>query len=203
MKQYLMALILINSFHIGYCQNKPENDSLFSEAVFEEAKINNQDAWIFFMHFPYSSNVDGRDGNVFVSFIVRKDGKIDSIQILNNPGELYKSTALDALYKSSGEWNPCNFDGIRFDKKYISGFNFTKTASFFYKKDKSLKYLRRGRTEKALSIINQALKINPLDIELYQFRARIYRKQNKHDLEMLDLAKIDNLNDHLLFNIWF
>lgn len=64
-------------------------------------------------------------------------------------------------------------------------------------------YLRTGQIEKALKFVNQALKINPFDIELYQCRASIYRRQKKHDLEMLDLTIIQKLNTDLLFNIWF
>jgi hypothetical protein len=203
MKQFFTALSLITILQIAYGQNEPEYDLLFNNISFEQAKINNEDASVFFMHYPYNSTINGSDGNVFVSFIVRKDGQLDSIQILNEPGELFKDTALDALYKSSGHRNPCNFDGKPFDKKYIGCFNFTNAHVFFYKKDKILRLLRTGQTSKPLTLINQALKINPFDIELLRCRERIYRKQNKHDLEMLDLVIIEKLNTDLLFNIWF
>jgi tetratricopeptide (TPR) repeat protein len=203
MKHFITVIFIVSIFQAGYAQKQPAKESYFNSIRFEEAKINNEEAWVFFMHFPYNTNINGQDGNVFVSFIVRKNGQLDSIQILNNPGILFKETALDALLKSSGHWNPCNFEGILFDKKYIAGFNFTNTGSFFYKKDKSLRYLRTGRTEKALKLINQAIEINPLDIELYQFRARIYRKLDKKDLEVYDIETIRDLNTNILFNIWF
>jgi tetratricopeptide (TPR) repeat protein len=203
MKHFITVIFIVSIFQAGYAQKQPAQDFYFNSARFEEAKINNEEAWVFFMHYPYNSNINGSDGNVFVSFIVRKNGQLDSIQILNNPGELFKETALDALLKSSGHWNPCNFDGILFDKKYIACFNFTNTGSFFYKKDKSLRYLRTGRTDKALKFINQAITINPFDIELYQFRARIYRRLDKKDLEVSDIETIRRLNINLLFNIWF
>ncbi len=206
MKQCLTALFLVIALR-AYGQNYPSSDFYFDRTVFEKAKVNNEDASVFFsqnIHYPYNSLIDGySDGNVFVSFIVRKNGQIDSIQILNQQGELFKDTVLDALNKSSGLWNPCNFDGILFDKKYIGAFNFTTSHSFFYKKDKCLIYLKTGQIEKALKFVNQALKINPFDIELYQCRASIYRRQNKHDLEILDLTIIQKLNTDLLFNIWF
>lgn len=205
MKLIIPVLLLSIPIGIARSQNEPLliNDSTFTKTDFEEAKIDNKDASVFFTTFPYNSAAEGFDGNVFVSFIIRKDGQLDSIQFLNKPGELFKDTALDALHKSIGHWNPCNFDGVPFDKKYIAGFNFTHSHSFFYKKDKSLKYLRKGQSDRALKFINQAIKINPFDSELYQFRARIYRKQNKKELEISDLATIDKLNSSMLFNIWF
>jgi tetratricopeptide (TPR) repeat protein len=203
MKHIITTICLVFAFRIVCGQADPARDMYFEKTEFEHAKINNEDAALFFMHFPYNTSVAGTDGNVFVSFIVTKTGQLDSIRVLNKPSGLYKDTALDALYKSSGKWNPSNFDGILFDKRYIGGFNFTKTQSFFYKKEKGLKYTKSGQTEKALKFINEALKINPFDTELYFCRARIYRIQGKYDLEMLDLTIIDKLKADLLFNIWF
>jgi len=199
------VICLIPALSATRSQSLPADidESAFRKSVFEEAKINKKDAWVFFTQYPYNSGIDGNDGNVFVSFIVRKNGQLDSIQFLNNPGGLFKNTTLDALNKSSGTWEPCNFDGILFDKKYIAGFNFTNSHSFFYKKYKGLKLLRKGQNERSLRFINQALKINPYDTELYLFRARIYKKQSKNKFELSDLKTIEKLDNNLLFNIWF
>lgn len=203
MKKYITVLFLFIAFQLASGQNDPEDGMYFKKTEFNHAKINNEDASLFFSRFRYNSIGEGPDGNVFVSFIVTKEGLIDSIVFLNKPSQLYKDAALYALYSSAGKWNPSNFDGIRFDKKYIGAFNFTKTQSFFYKKDKGVKFLKAGQADRALKFINQALKINPFDTELYLCRARIYRKQGKYDLEMLDLTIVDKLNTDLLFNIWF
>jgi hypothetical protein len=74
---------------------------------------------------------------------------------------------------------------------------------FFYKKDKILRLLKTGQTTKPLKLITEALKINPFDIDLLLWRSRIYKKQNKHDLELVDLLMAEKLSTDLIFNIWF
>jgi hypothetical protein len=90
-----------------------------------------------------------------------------------------------------------------FDKKYFAGFNFTNSHSFFYKKDKILRLLNAGQTTKPLKFITEALKINPFDIDLLLWRSTIYKKQNKHYLELVDLLMAEKLSTDLIFNIWF
>ena len=194
-----LAIILQNARG----QNDRLDDSFFDNASFIQAKINNEDASKFFMNFPYNTTITSSDGNVLVSFIVRKDGQIDSIQVLNNPGTLFKYTALDALKKSSGLWNPCRFEDKLFDKKYFAGFNFTNSSIFFYKKSKILRLLKAGQTTRPLKLINEALNINPFDIDLLLCRARIYKKQNKHYLELVDLLMAEKVSTDVIFNIWF
>jgi len=182
-------------------QNDRLDDSYFDRASFMQAKVNNEDASKFFINFHYNSTITSLNGNVLVSFIVRKDGQIDSVQFLNNPGRLYKETALDALNQSSGHWNPCRFEDKLFDKKYFAAFNFTNKNIFFYKKDKILRLLKAGQTTKPLKLINEALIINPFDTDLLLLRAGIYKKQNKQYLELSDLLMAEKLSTDLIFDI--
>lgn len=202
MKKIIIQIALAIMLQNVSGQNQQLDESYFDKASFVQAKINNEDASKFFYKFPYNATITSFDGNVLVSFIVRKDGKLDSIQVLNNPGILWKETALDALNQSSGHWNPCRFEDKIYDKKYFAGFNFTNRHIFFYKKDRILRLLKAGESTRPLKIINEALKINPFDTDLLLWRARIYRKQNKHYLEVVDLIMVEKLNADLIFNIW-
>jgi tetratricopeptide (TPR) repeat protein len=179
----------------------------FEKVSFDKAMINGEEASKFFIkniRIPYNSGPGGYpDGNVFVSFIISKTGQIDSISVINEPNAMYEEIVINAFNKSSGLWSPTRFDDLALDKKYVAGFNFTVTNSVFYKKDKSFQYYKKGNMEKALKLINEVLKMDPYDIELYRDRALIYRKQDRHDLEILDLAKCYELNNNLLFDIWF
>jgi hypothetical protein len=197
----LVTLAITHQFASG--QSDKSLDSYFDNATIVQAKINNEDASKFFINYPYNSTISGRDGNVLVSFIVKKDGRIDSIQVLNNPGILFKYAAIEALKNSSGHWNPCRFDDKLFEKRYFASFNFTNTHRFFYKKDKILKLLKAGQTTKPLKLITEDLKINPFDVDLLYWRSKIYKKQNKHYLELIDLLMAEKLTTDLIFNIWF
>jgi hypothetical protein len=203
MKVLITIMIIVITLQYASGQSDQKLDSYFDNASIVQAKINNEDASEFFINYHYDTTISGSDGNVLVSFIVRRDGHIDSIQVLNNPGILYKNTALEALNQSSGHWNPCRFDDELFDKKYFAGFNFTNSHMFFYKKDKSLRLLKAGQTTKPLKLITEALKINPFDIDLLLWRSRIYKKQNKHYLELVDLLMAEKIRTDVIFNIWF
>ena len=192
---------------IFYCNVTGQDKSgPFEKARFEKARVNGEEAAKFFkqiIHYPYSPGIFGHiDGNVFVSFVVDKTGQIDSVRILNEPNEMFTNEVLNALDKSSGLWMPTMFDGIALYKRYISAFNFTASNAFQYKKDKSFRYFKRGNFTKALTLINEAIKLDPYDIELYQARALIYKKQMKHDLELKDLARCFELNRDILVDIW-
>lgn len=195
----LLAFVCIQSIN---AQSDQDLDSYFSNEGFVHAKVNNDEAFKFFSTY-YCYLTSSNDGNVLVSFIVKKDGQLDSIQVLNNPGTLYKSTVLDALNQSSGHWNPCRFEDKLFDKKYFAAFNFTNRDIFLYKKNKAARFIKAGETTRPLRIITEALKICPFDIDLLLWRARIYRKQNKHYLEAIDLLMAEKLKTDLIFNIWF
>ncbi len=184
-----------------------EKISDFEKASFEKARINGEDASKFFMQnivYPPNPSVDGySDGSVYVSFIIKKTGSIDSIKVINEPPEFFKAVVLNAFEKSAGSWMPTRFDDLSMDKRYVAGFNFTATNSIFVKINKSFRYYKQGNMAKALKLIDEALRIDPYDIKLYNNRALIYKKQNKHELETLDLKKCKELNNILLFDIWF
>jgi tetratricopeptide (TPR) repeat protein len=205
MKALVGSLLLIILFH-GILPGQG-NSGLFEKARFEKARINGEDASKFFrqkIHYPYTPGIFGNiDGNVFVTFTIDKKGQIDSVKVLNQPREMFQSAVLNALNESSGLWVPTTFDGVALYKRYIAAFNFTASNAFQYKKDKSLRYFKRGLLSKALKLINEAISIDPYDIELYQTRALIYKKQVKHDLEVLDEAKCYDLNRDILIDMWF
>jgi tetratricopeptide (TPR) repeat protein len=205
MKTYFGTLLLI--ILIQYNTTGQEKPQPFEKAIFEKAKINGEDASKFFLktiHYPFNPTVGTLiDGSVFVSFIIDKEGKIDSIKVLNEANELFKEEVFTALGNSSGLWKPTNFDGIVLYKKYIASFNFNRSNAFQYKKDKSFQYYKRGDMRKALKLINEAIKIDPYNIGSYQARAMIYKKQKNHEMEDHDLEKCVELNSDLLFDIWF
>jgi hypothetical protein len=203
MKKIIIQIALAIMLQNATAQNQQMNETYSGQVVFVQAKINNEDPSKFFINFPYDKTITNRDGNVLVSFIVKRDGKLDSIQVLNDPGILWKETALIALNQSSGYWNPSRMDDKIIDKKYFASFNFTNGHDLLYKKDRILRLMKAGESEKPLKIINEAIKINPFDTDLLMWRAKIYSNQNKPYLEALDLLLVEKLKSDLIFNILF
>jgi tetratricopeptide (TPR) repeat protein len=205
MKTYFGILYLI--ILIRYTATGQEKPQFFEKAIFEKAKISGEDASKFFLntiHYPFNPTLGTLiDGSVFVSFIIDKEGKIDSIKVLNEANEMFREEVSTALGNSSGLWKPTSFDGIILYKKYIAAFNFNRSNAFQYKKDKSYHYYKIGDMRKALRLINEAISIDPYNIGSYQARAMIYKKQKNHEMEIHDLEKCIELNSDVLFDIWF
>jgi hypothetical protein len=63
--------------------------------------------------------------------------------------------------------------------------------------------LQTGQNKRPLKLINEALSINPFDIDLLLWRASIYKKQNKSYLELVDLLMAEKVRTDVIFNLWF
>jgi tetratricopeptide (TPR) repeat protein len=201
MKALMQFLFLITVVSISL--NGQENKN----STFEQAKLKNEDVDKFFAKntsFPMGVNFANNNvqEQVVLSFIINKNGEIDSIKFLNNPNKQFAIEALLALDKSTGLWIPSKSNGQPLDKRFRAVFNFTTKKSFFDFKNKALKLQKKGDNEKALQAIDKALKIDGYDIELYQIRCMIYKNLNSNDLANSDIEKIKELNDNLLSDIW-
>lgn len=199
MKTFMLFLFLLSFVSITLYGQENSN------STFEQAKLKNEDISTFFAKntgFPMNVASKIVQEQVILSFIIDKNGEIDSVKLINNPNKQFAIEALSALDKSAGLWIPSKLNGQSVDKKFIAVFNFTTTKSFFNIKNKALKLQKKGDNENALQTIDKALKIDGYDKELYQSRCMIYKNLNKTDLANGDIEKIKYLNDNLLSDIW-
>ncbi|MBK6281339.1 MAG: TonB family protein [Draconibacterium sp.] len=179
-KLYLLLILLVLQIHLKG-QNIPDQVDLVN---IEHAKLIDADVQQFFASntsYPQKAAINEIEGNVVVSFIISKNGQIDSIQIVNNPNNILAVEVLVALEKSYGLWIPCKVNGNAVDKKYLGCFKFlmSKASVFTDNRNKGIKNLQKGDYEKSLKYINKALTIDEYNSELYQARANVYLKMNE------------------------
>ncbi len=203
-KLYLLLILLVLQIHLKG-QNIPDQVDLVN---IEHAKLIDADVQQFFASntsYPQKAAINEIEGNVVVSFIISKNGQIDSIQIVNNPNNILAVEVLVALEKSYGLWIPCKVNGNAVDKKYLGCFKFlmSKASVFTDNRNKGIKNLQKGDYEKSLKYINKALTIDEYNSELYQARANVYLKMNENELAQKDLAKFKDLKDNLLIDVMF
>ena len=195
---FLCFLFLISIYHNISGQLKSTN--------FEKAKFITGDVNSYFfktMKYPQNAKQNTEFVNVVLSFIIDKNGKVDSIKVLKQPHILFTQETLIALNNSSGMWIPSKIDGKPVDKKYIGNFKFaTSTAPTDYK-ERGLRLFKKGDFEKALKVINTAIKYNPYDKELYEARSKIYMNLKKIDQTNIDIEKLDSINTYLLIDVGF
>jgi len=71
------------------------------------------------MKYPFEARQNGVEGDVHVSFIIRKDGTVDSIEILEDPGSGLGETVISAmnLILEGVCFSPAELDGEPVDVK--------------------------------------------------------------------------------------
>jgi tetratricopeptide (TPR) repeat protein len=198
---FLFLIFLTQFFAIG--QNVSEQSKSLN---FEKARLKTEDLNSFFfknMKYPQNAFQDDPVVNVLLSFIIDKDGNIDSIKVLHQPVYLFTLQVLSALDKSKGLWIPSKVNGKHIDKKYIANFKFSTSTVPSDFKEKGLKYYKKGDIEKALKNIDIAIKYNSYDKELYEVRSKIYMNLNKIDQANRDIEKFDSINNYLLIDVGF
>lgn len=206
MKTNLSLLLIFLVLQINLkSQNIPDQVDLVN---IENAKIIDVDVQQFFASnasYPQRAAVSEIEGNVVVSFIIRQDGQLDSIQIINNPNNILAVGVLVAFEKSYGLWIPCKVNGNAIDKKYLGCFKYlmNNASVLAENRSKGIKSLQKGEYEKSLKYINKALTIDEYNPELYQARANVYLKMNENELAQQDLAKFKELKDNLLIDVMF
>lgn len=146
-----------------------------------------------------SENIPERDvvmatNNLFfASFIVRKTGIIDSIQVLENINKQFEKQFRKALDKSKRLWKPGEVDGRKVDVQMKITFRFFTSDKFlpmydFSKKGKNA--LHNKDYSKALGYFELALEKVPTDTEILYYKAICEINLGNKDSACEDLAKI-------------
>jgi len=77
--------------------------------------------------YPEAEKLNGKEGIVYISFIVGKDGAIKSIKILRGVSEAFDKEALRVV-KSMPRWNPGERRGAKVDVNFTLPIKFALKA---------------------------------------------------------------------------
>ena len=127
------------------------------------------------LKYPIEALKNSIEGDVIISFIINKHGKLEDLTILESPDIILSTCSLVSFDKIKNEWNPCKINGNSINKKYLLVFRYRiylNTEPPEYKK-KAGKFVDNQKYERALKYYNKAIKENSFDFELFESRSKI------------------------------
>jgi tetratricopeptide (TPR) repeat protein len=120
----------------------------------------------------YNNLKSGRDSYFLASFIVRKSGQVDSLQILEGISPAFDRQFVKAFEKGMRNWAPASYGGRSVDVQMSEEFRFISSGSFMPSYDYSKKgkdAMRTGEYSRALYYFEKSLETMPDHVEnLYQ-----------------------------------
>ena len=127
------------------------------------------------LKYPIEAQHLNIEGDVIVSFVIKKNGKLDSLSIVNSPSEILTLNSLISLNQLDEEWSPCKVNGNPIDNEYLLVYRYRtwlNTQPTDYK-IKAEKLIEKQKYEKALKYYNKAINENQFDYKLYESRSKI------------------------------
>ncbi len=143
---------------------------------------------------PYCRN-NGIQGKVYISFIVLKDGNLDSIKVTRGVHPLLDEQAIEII-KAMPKWKPGQSNGEAVDVKYNMPINFVvhnNSSSGSKNRAKGMKNFEEEDYETAIYYFSKIIKVNKKDAGLYYYRGVSYHRNGKTKKAIKDLEKSKEL----------
>lgn len=195
----ISAFLLLFSL-IVYSQPNQKADSVI---LFEKAKYLKADLTKYLsetVQYPEQALLKNKYGDVVLSMIIDKTGKIDSVAIVKSPDFLFSTSAIVAINSLADQWSPTKINGKAVNKEYNIAFRYR-----IYKdiqppdyKSAALRSHKKQKYEKALDLLDKAIYENQYDYELFELRSRIKETLGDHEGAVKDLKTSDELKDKIL-----
>jgi len=115
------------------------------------------------------------EGDVILSFIIDKNGKMNNLAIVSSPHKSLSTSSILAMNTLENNWSPYKVNNQPLDKKYIIIFRYRmylNTQPPTYKKEAE-RLFKKQKYEKALKYYNWAIDENKYDAELFDARSII------------------------------
>jgi tetratricopeptide (TPR) repeat protein len=147
--------------------------------------------------YPVSALQNNIEGDVILSFVIRKTGKLDSLLVISSPDMVLSQSAFESFNRIDNKWSPTVDNNVPIDKKYLIVFRYRMSMNFKpvdYKRDAD-DYFKKQKFEKALKNYNKAIEDNQYDYESFVSRAKV-----KEKLGELEGSKQDYKTSKLLKN---
>ncbi len=172
---FLLITLLVFTGTLTEAQESGKSDPA---SFFEKAKFLNGNLTGLLsktVKYPDKAFFNNVEGDVIFSFVIKKDGKLDSISILKSPDMLLTTSSITAFDLIEGDWSPYRINGTPTDKRYLLIFRyriFMNSQPPDYK-NAAAKNFEKLKYEKALKLYDSAIENNKWDFSLFESRARL------------------------------
>jgi len=150
--------------------------------------------------YPVEEASKGVKGDVVISFNIMADGKIDSLIIESSPSKRLSANSLVSFDQLKGKWNPYKVNGTPINKKYLLVFRYRyylDTSPPEYKK-KAAQFISKEKYDKALKVLNKAIKDNKYDYTLFELRSKVKEKLGDIKGSKTDFEKALHLKSEII-----
>jgi hypothetical protein len=190
-KRTLVVLALLTIFMYSNSQIVQKPDSIIK---YEKAKYLKQDLNKFLSlktEYPYTEMVSMKNGDVVFSFIITRNGTLESLALKDYPDASFLNSSKTAINSLDGEWSPTKINDSPIDMKYLIVFRFRTYIERkpYDCKAQARKLFEKQKYERALKTLNSGIEDNKYDYELYELRSKV-----KEILGDNEGAKNDQLN---------
>ncbi len=170
---FIITFLLLNNVVKGQASKETDTTSTIENAHY----LNGDLSKLLPLNIKYPLNAlrNNIEGDVIISLLINKHGKLDSLNILISPDIMLSTSSITPFEDLENEWSPCKINGIPINKKYLIVFRYRiymNTEPPEYKKQAE-KYFEKQKYKKALRFYNSAIKDNEYDYELFKNRSEI------------------------------
>ena len=135
-----------------------------------------------------------KSGIVELQFIVKEDGKLDSVEFLKHDDSINDLEAIRLLSLTDGAWRAGQVNGTKVNEKLIIRYFFSDNAkekNAEKKISKAKESFDNGSFENCIKYCNQALEINPFETEILKLKgiSLLQLGQKTESCEVLTLAQ--------------
>jgi hypothetical protein len=175
MKTTILIIALLIIGLKDYSQTNQEKDSIIS---IEKAMFLKEDLAVLLSkntEYPKEGLSNNIQGDVFVSCIIDKNGKLNSLTIESSPDLSLSKSTMIACKAITEEWSPAKINNVPIDKKYLFIFRYRMymdTQPVDYKSNADKRFANQDY-KKALQLYDKAIGDNPYDYKLFESRSKV------------------------------
>lgn len=147
-------------------------------------------------NIPAYKGVVASDNFFLATFIIRKTGEVDSLQVLESISPAFDKQFVKAFNKAKGKWQPATIGGKSVDVRMKEQFRFVSSDNFLPSYDYSNKGMEAMRAKeylKAIYYFDKGLEALPTDSDMLYQRAICKLQLGNSTAACEDLQKIKAL----------
>jgi len=150
--------------------------------------------------YPLEALQNNMKGDVFISFIVTKDGKMDSLVVESSPGSMFTRSSMIACNALTERWIPAKINNVPADKKYLFIFRYKMDSDTQSPDYKSMadKKIKKQDYKKALQLYDKAILDNQYDYRLFESRSKVKSLLGDEEGAKNDQLASERLNNEIM-----
>jgi hypothetical protein len=127
------------------------------------------------INYPIQGLRDKIQGDVVISFIINKNGKMELPRIIESPDNSFSIASIIALNSIANTWSPARINDSPVDKEYqiVIRFRIYYDSKPVDYRGQAKRLTEKQKYDRALKIYNSAIDENQYDYSLFELRSKV------------------------------